>query len=209
MGTKQSLDNIRIPDIEPEARVLVYRGVDPLTDLRWYAIYCRPRHEKRVCDELLKKGFEAYLPLVKECHQWSDRKKWVEVPLIRGYVFVHITLRQSTYILEVPSALQFVTFNKHYEPIPDFQIEALQRTVDSGYSLKISEYLKVGELVEVTDGSLKGVVGRVQRVENEDKFVITLDAIQTAFQVTINAAYLQPISSDKKKRLVLPLGLEQ
>jgi len=33
-------------------------------------------------------GIEAYVPLKKEYHRWSDRVKLVDVPLIPSYVFV-------------------------------------------------------------------------------------------------------------------------
>ena len=57
----------------------------------WHAIYVHSRAEKKVHVELTLKGIESFLPLHRKLRQWSDRKKWVEIPLISGYVFVHIT----------------------------------------------------------------------------------------------------------------------
>ncbi len=187
----------------------IYTGVDPMIDLRWYAIYTRSHHEKRVCDELHRQEIEHYLPLICEYRRWSDRKKKVELPLIRSYVFVHITLRETLYVIDTPSVVRFVTFKKELAPIPDFQIEALKRTIDSGYQLHPSDYLGIGQLVEVTEGSLKGVIGRIQRIENVDNFVIALDAIQAAFTVAVKPGYLKPVSEEKKQKLLsLPLGLD-
>ena len=59
----------------------------------WVAVYTRPRHEKTVKKEFQKKGFEVYLPMLKERRKWSDRKKWVEFPLFRSYVFVRIKIK--------------------------------------------------------------------------------------------------------------------
>ena len=56
----------------------------------WYAIYVRSRHEKKVHQLLLEIGIESSLPLIKTTRKWSDRKKKVEIPLFRGYVFVKI-----------------------------------------------------------------------------------------------------------------------
>ena len=39
------------------------------------------------------KGIESYLPLKKVLKQWSDRKKWVEEPLFRSYIFIHADLK--------------------------------------------------------------------------------------------------------------------
>ena len=54
----------------------------------WYAIYTRSRGEKVTAKLLSDQGIEAYLPLQRKLRQWSDRKKWVEVPYINSYVFV-------------------------------------------------------------------------------------------------------------------------
>ena len=48
--------------------------------LKWIAVYTKPRHEKAVSNELYKKGYEVFLPLLKERRKWSDRKKWIEFP---------------------------------------------------------------------------------------------------------------------------------
>ncbi|HDN58843.1 MAG: antitermination protein NusG [Candidatus Neomarinimicrobiota bacterium] len=187
----------------------IYGGIDPVHQSRWYAIYTKPRHEKKVFDSLNQKKIEAFLPLKKEYHQWSDRTKLVEEPLIRSYIFVHIPLKRSLEVLETYGVIKFVTFKGNYAPIPDFQIEALKKTLENQVSLEPIQYLKVGQLVEITDGPLKGVIGRIQRIKNEDKFVISLDAIRAAFVVDIHPGYLRPISEEKKKKLLtLPLGLE-
>ena len=57
-------------------------------NLNWYAIFTKPRSEKKVFQRMLDQDIEAFLPLVKTVRQWSDRKKTVEVPLISSYIFV-------------------------------------------------------------------------------------------------------------------------
>lgn len=178
------------------------------TQKRWYAVYTRPHHEKKVAEGLETQAIDHYLPLVKECHRWADRKKVVEVPLIRGYVFVHIILPQSLYVLETYGVVRFVTFKQKYAPIPDFQIEALQRTLETGYQLTPTEYLAVGQLVEVIEGPLQGTIGRIQCIQNEKRFVISLDAIQTSYMVQINPDHLRPLSAEKRQAIfTLPLGM--
>ena len=55
---------------------------------KWVAIYTKPRHEKLVKEQLLKKGYDVYLPLLTEKRRWSDRKKLVEFPLFKSYNFM-------------------------------------------------------------------------------------------------------------------------
>ena len=59
-------------------------------------IYKKHRHEKTVSNELYKKGYEVFLPLLRERRKWSDRKKWIEF-LFRSYLFVRTDLKMYFY----------------------------------------------------------------------------------------------------------------
>ena len=54
----------------------------------WYALYTKSRNEKKAHSALVSSGIDSFLPLIKNLKQWSDRKKWVEEPLFRSYLFV-------------------------------------------------------------------------------------------------------------------------
>ena len=62
-------------------------------NMSWYAINVKSRHEKYVHDQLKRKNIESSLPMASVIRQWSDRKKKVEIPLFRGYVFVNIDIQ--------------------------------------------------------------------------------------------------------------------
>jgi len=64
-----------------------------ITNLHWYALYTRPRHEKKVYDQLVEKGVTSFLPLIEQVRQWKDRKKRIMMPLFSSYVFVRIHLK--------------------------------------------------------------------------------------------------------------------
>lgn len=174
----------------------------------WFAVYTKARHEKKVKVLLDEKKIENYLPLIKEYHCWTDRKQLVEVPLIRGYIFVRIAAKNAVYVLEVPGAVRFVKFQNEVAPIPDFQIEALKRVIESGVDFRARKYLKTGQMVKVEDGPLKGIIGKIQRIENENRFVITLDAPQAAYEVQVDPKYLRPYKVKDKHivKVSLPLG---
>ena len=57
----------------------------------WYAVYTRPRAEKKVADALTKKKIENFSPINKVIRQWSDRKKIVYEPLFTSYVFIKVS----------------------------------------------------------------------------------------------------------------------
>ena len=57
---------------------------------RWHVIYTKSKWEKKVEGLLLKANIESWCPVQKKERQWSDRKKIIEEPLFRSYVFVKI-----------------------------------------------------------------------------------------------------------------------
>ena len=77
----------------------------------WYAIYVRSRHEKNVHSALMNKDIESSLPLKAVIRQWSDRKKKVQLPIFRGYVFVKINLNiDKLNVLQTPGIVKFIHF---------------------------------------------------------------------------------------------------
>jgi len=76
----------------------------------WYAVYTRSRAEKKVLAELEAKNIECFLPLQKQLRQWKDRKKWVEVPLIPGYCFVHINRIDYDRVLHINNVVSYTIF---------------------------------------------------------------------------------------------------
>ncbi|MEM0964202.1 MAG: transcription termination/antitermination NusG family protein, partial [Bacteroidota bacterium] len=72
----------------------------------WRAFTVRARSEKRVADRLSAAGIETFLPLRRALRQWSDRKKWVEVPLFSGYVFARVDERERLVVLETEAVVK-------------------------------------------------------------------------------------------------------
>ena len=94
---------------------------------RWYALYTRSRHEKKVDYQLREKGIESYLPLQRVLRKWSDRKKWVEEPLFRCYVFVHVDPANRLRALQTFGVVRFVTFSDEPAVVRDDEIENIRR----------------------------------------------------------------------------------
>ena len=160
---------------------------------KWIAVYTKPRHEKTVEKELLKKEFEAYLPLLKQRRKWSDRKKWVEVPLFRSYIFVKTEIKNALFVLQTLGVVKVVKFGGEVAVIQNDSIQAIKLMIEGGYSPEATDYFVKGDPVEVKDGPLKGLVGEVIRVDNHDRLLVRVDAIQHSVSVQINRAFLKSV----------------
>jgi len=66
----------------------------------WYALYTRPRFEKKVDLQLKELKIESYLPIRTVTKYWSDRKKRIDEPLFPSYIFVFATLKDNNHIIQ-------------------------------------------------------------------------------------------------------------
>src|SRR5680860_635883 len=89
----------------------------------WHVIYIRSRSEKKVVSELTLKNIEGFVPMQKKLRQWKDRKKWVEMPIISGYCFVHISRKEYVEVLKTNNVVCYLTFEGKAAIVPDYQIE--------------------------------------------------------------------------------------
>jgi len=163
-------------------------------DKLWYAIYTRPRWEKKVSQFLSDKGIENYLPLQKTLKQWSDRRKWVYEPLFKSYVFVCIDQSQHLPTLQTPGVVRFITFERKAAPIPSLQIEAIKIFVETGEELlsDIPE-MEIGDRVVVVRGALKGLEGTLVQISNKNRMRIMIEGIQQSLHLKMPASYLEKV----------------
>ena len=152
----------------------------------WYAVYVNVRHEKKVVEKLLQQNIEAYSPTIKKQQQWSDRKKWVEFPMLTGYVFVKINLLDKEKVLFNPSVFSFIKFNNEEAKIRDEEIDILKSIEKTGYDVTSEvKGLKLNDEVEILQGFLKGHKGVLVQFGSEDYVQIELLSLKQNVKVKV------------------------
>ena len=160
---------------------------------QWIAVRSKPRAEKVALDQLEKKGIQAYLPLVRQKRKWSDRLKWVELPLFPGYLFAKVALKNSIFVLETYGVSTVIKFGGEVAVVQESVVKSIRLALEGGYELKPTEYFIKGDKVEVIEGPMKGMKGIVSNIKGKEKLVIKIDALQQAIVVHIETKYLQSI----------------
>jgi transcriptional antiterminator RfaH len=163
-------------------------------DKNWYAIYVKSRNEKQVSSLLKKQKIEHYLPLMKSLRIWSDRKKIVEIPLFSSYIFVHIDDKEYYDCLQVQGVVRFVSFEGRRVVVPDCQIAAIIKYVETGEEIigNEGEYT-VGKRVKVNRGGMKGLEGRLIQVLGKQRVKVEIDSIQQSLFLHIPMGSLEII----------------
>ncbi|HAQ19835.1 MAG TPA: antitermination protein NusG [Prolixibacteraceae bacterium] len=145
----------------------------------WYALYLKSRTEKKALSELQFKEIETFLPLQRKLRQWSDRKKWVEMPLIPGYIFVRISRKEYYSVLQSNFIMSFIRFEGVAVVIPDHQIDYLKLMLkQENINIEVtSETFAPGQMIEVISGPLIGLHGKLVRIKGKNKVAIELEQI--------------------------------
>ena len=132
---------------------------------KWYAVYTRPRWEKKVNNLLLQKGIESYCPLNKIRRKWSDRIKTVEEPLFKSYVFVKIKEEERTAVRMTNGVVNFVYWNGKPAIIKEKEIQTIKRFLDEYETVEaIKMEVATDDRVRVVAGPMMDQEGKVLEV---------------------------------------------
>ena len=161
---------------------------------KWFAIYVKSRSEKKVLKLLEDIGVESFLPLITRVKQWRDRKKKVEDPLFRSYLFVNIPLNDYYTVLNVNGVVKFITFEKKPVPVPDNQIIAIKEYLNDTELHSINyEDFKEGDLVRVKTGQMKDLVGRFVKINGKHRVIIDIEAVGQSLAVNVARSNVEAV----------------
>ncbi len=161
--------------------------------MQWFALYTKPRHEKKVFLALQERQYETYLPLEMRRRQWKDRVKMVEFPLLPGYLFIRFDYRDRFEILPLPGIVRIISFRGEPAPIPDWQIETLKIIIAGGGKPEPEPWQQIGQPVSVIDGPFSGASGVIIEKRQASRLVVQIDGLRQALSVEINRSDVKPI----------------
>lgn len=164
------------------------RSCENTKQMDWRVIYVSSRQEKKVSEILTRLSIPHYLPLVKTLRQWTDRKKWVEIPLFNGYVFVRPEKTKRDAVLQVPGVVKYLQFNGKDAAATDIEIETIKAIIQNGYDVSNHDYnesFEPGDVVSISQGPLKGYKGEFLRFGGENYAIIHFETFGRAMRVKL------------------------
>jgi len=151
-----------------------------MTDTKqyWFALYTKPRWEKKVHKLLVERGFESYCPLNKVRRKWSDRIKTVEEPLFKSYVFVRVSEHIRTEVRFVDGVLNFVYWNGKPAIVRDEEIVEIKKFMSEYEDVQVSSFeLNETDKVMLKTGVMMGATGSITRVLGNNTIEVRIDSL--------------------------------
>lgn len=158
----------------------------------WWVLYTRHQHEKVIADTLAAKGFEVFLPLYNSVRRWKDRRKTLSLPLFPCYVFIRGGLDRRVQLVTTPGVYMVLSRGEEVATIPEFEIQAIRRVIDGYFDVEPHPFLRCGDRVRITRGSLTGIEGILLRKKNRFRLILSVDMLAQSVAVEIDATDVEP-----------------
>jgi len=163
-------------------------------DKKWYALYTKPRWEKKVHRVLQLKGVESYCPLNKVRKKWSDRIKVIEEPLFKSYLFVRLDEADKTEVRYVDGVLNFVYWNGKPAVVKDEEIVEIKKFMSEYEDVQVKRIdVKPADKVVINQGVMMGSSGMVSRVLSNNIVEVIIDSLGLALTAKFDKQKLDKV----------------
>ena len=160
---------------------------------KWYALWTKSHCEQVVFDHLAAKGFHVFLPKIEAWSRRDGLRHRIPVPMFPGYLFLHQVLDPNSYI-EVLKTKELVRIlgdgRERLAVIPDTEIDAIQKVVNSHLPTLPYPFLREGQRVRISNGPLAGVEGILVRTKpNKGLLVLSIELFQRSVAVEVDCTF--------------------
>ncbi len=175
-----------------EAAPLVLESITPIQS--WYALRVKSNFERTASVFLGGKGYTTYVPLYRELRSWSDRANITEVPLFPGYVFAQFDVNNRLPVLTTPGVVHIVPPNRPPVEVDQAELDRVRKAVDSGLPVGPHPFLRAGQSVIVTRGSMTGLEGILVQVKRTFRLVVSVTLLQRSIAAEIDRDWVRPVN---------------
>ena len=193
----------------PSATQSPPEATSPSAGLHWYALRTTYGREQKAYDYLVAKGVTAFYPTVRRIKEVRGQRKLVVESRIPNIFFAQATEEEmQRYVYDNVNLPYLRFYYRHYHEgsriakvpliVPDREMDSLKIICESEADdiLMIPEEVtkfKTGQLVRVTEGKFKGVIGRVARYQGQQRVAVTIEESFTIATAYLPSAFLQYI----------------
>jgi transcription antitermination factor NusG len=168
---------------------------------RWCALHTRHQHEKSVATILATKGFEVFLPTYQTTRRWTDRTKRIRLALFPGYLFLADAADRRIQILSTPGVHSIVKFGSLPAVIPNEEIDAIRRMVESPLGVEPHPFLQEGDFVRIRSGPLEGLEGILSRKKDALRLVLSVKLLGRAASVEVDSSSIERVGGTRSAKI--------
>ena len=165
-------------------------GAEPSSP-QWWVLHTRPRAEKALARRLLARSVGFFLPQYER--RWLNRGRPLSshLPLFPGYLFLHGDEAGRLAALETNLIVNCLRVTDQQRLRED--LDRVYRLMTSDAPLTPEEQLGAGDWVEIIEGALMGLQGRVTRCGKNLRFTVEVHFLQQGVSVEVERWMIRPL----------------
>jgi len=153
---------------------------------KWYVLYVKSRHERVANEALIKANFKTYFPVKKELKTWSQRKKWVEEPIFKSYIFIKIYRHELYHALKVDNVVTYVRFAGEPAVVREEHLLLVKKMLINQTSFEVQKgIIAIGKEITIKTGPFKGYSGKITELRGTKKFVVELQSTGSYLEISL------------------------
>ena len=166
---------------------------------RWWVLHTRPRVEKALARRLASRQVSFFLP--QRLREWlaGGRRFSSQLPLFPGYLFLFGGDRARQAALETNLIVHCLHVPDQIQLQDDLQ--RVFRLIGADASLTPEDRLQPGDPVQITQGALTGLQGRVIRRGKNLKFIVEVHFLQQGVSVEVERWMIEPLREDTVQKV--------
>ena len=173
-------------------------GLDAVHRSCWYAIWTNSHCEQLVHNQLVARGFDAFLPRIEIWSRRGKDRRVISAPLFPGYLFLRHAGMSKTSHVELCKARGLVRVLgerwDRLEIVPDHEIDGIQKALDARLPVTPHPGLRDGERVRILQGPMADVEGILIRTKpNKGLIVLQVSLLQRSVAVEIDCTLVAPV----------------
>jgi len=164
----------------------------------WFVVWTQSHCERLVTDQLSSKGFEVFLPTIRTWSRQRGVRRMISLPMFPGYSFIRHAVDKHSHveILKTRGVVRILGDGwERLEPVPDAEVEAIQRIVRTDAPVFPHAFLSEGQRVRITDGPLRGVEGvLLQSKPSKGLLVVSVELLRRSVAVEVDGTQVVPVA---------------
>ncbi|SOD99807.1 UpxY family transcription antiterminator [Spirosoma fluviale] len=154
--------------------------------MNWYILCTKSRKEKSVSKYLEKVGIEAYCPVIRRQHKWSDRIKVVEEPLFANYCFVKVNETDRSKVFVNSGIIKYLYWLGKPAILAESEIDSIKSVLSQYDHSKITvNDFQSNDKIAIKSGAFINQTGTVLQRQGNN-IVIYMEAIQMCIKINFN-----------------------
>lgn len=157
-------------------------------DKAWYLAQLKPNGHRIAQKNLLRQGFEVFLPLAEETRRYRGRFVQREAPLFPGYIFVSFDPAASGWraVNSTQGISRLVGTGAAPTPVPNALVAGLMARCDASGHLRPEAELVPGQEVRVISGPFADFVARVETIAADQRVSLLIDLLGQKTRISVS-----------------------